>query len=192
MPFSEIAGSEQEPELKPFEIEPRIFCSPENGTCVLTEEHLTWVRENWVQAGRLLVQEPKFYTAFKAFDSATVRGRTSASLLALWGAIEQLFAPSAGELRFRVAALLSSYLEPIGVARLELYKRILRLYNDRSTAAHTAKQTQVEPLAQTYVIMRNALVCMIDKRKTPTQGDLETLLFCGDSVEQRRTRRNRR
>lgn len=180
--FSEISHLEQEPTLSPFETEQRVLSPSEKSDCMLDTDELSWVKEKWIPAGRLLNENPKFYSALKAFDSATVKGRSSASLLALWGGLEQLFAPTAGELRFRVAALLASYLESPGTARLERYKQILKLYNDRSTAAHTAQQIETEPLIHTYVIMRNALVKMIDTNKVPTQMDLETLLFCGETT----------
>lgn len=176
--FCEIVHLNQEPTLKPFETEPRLFCPPDNGNCLLDAELLTWLKDTWIPAGHLLSKNQNLYSAFKAFDLAQIRGRTSASMLALWGGIEQLFAPSSGELRFRVAALLASYLEPPGNARLDCYKLILKLYNERSTAAHTAKPVEVNHLVQTYVIMRNVLVRMINDNHVPTQKDLEALLFC--------------
>jgi len=176
--FSDIANSKEEPTLTPFETEERIFGPSDDTDCMLDASDLAWVSDKWISAGHLLNSNPKFYSALKACDSATVRGRASASMLALWGGIEQLFAPSAGELRFRVAALLASYLELPGNSRLELYKRVLKLYNERSVAAHTALDVETGPLVQTYIIMRNALVRMIDEEKVPTQSDLESMLFC--------------
>jgi hypothetical protein len=178
--FTEIATSKDEPELRPFETEGRLFSPSPATDRVLDVAGLEWVAANWVPAGKLLSSSAKFYSALKAFDAAPVRGRASASLLALWGGLEQLFAPSAGELRFRVAALLSSYLEKPGTARMERYKEVLKLYNERSMAAHTANEVEVEPLVQTYVLMRNALMQMIQERRVPSQTDLEALLFCID------------
>jgi hypothetical protein len=180
--FSEISKSDQEPTLTPLETEGRIFGPAKDGSNFLDTEQLAWVKEKWVSSGQLINRNPKFYSALKAFDVATLRGRASSSLLAMWGGLEQLFAPSTAELRFRVAALLASYLEPHGTVRLELYKEILKLYNERSIAAHTAQETETGPLVQTYVIMRNVLVKMIDANKVPTQADLENLLFCGDNI----------
>ena len=175
-PF-EDATNVDAPTLEPFETERRIFHPVEPSNCVLDEDMLCWVRDKWVTAGELLTSNTKFYTALKAFDAATVRGRTSSSLLALWGGLEQLFAPSPGELKFRVSALLASYLESEGRARFDRYKDILDLYNKRSTAAHTAKEIEIGPLAGTYVLMRNALLRMINENKVPTQADLEAMLF---------------
>jgi hypothetical protein len=176
-PFNVIPKIKEEPRLDPFEIEPRIFRTGESSGRSLGMETLNYVKEKWVPAALLLSSNAKFYAAIKAFDSATVRGRASASLLALWGAIEQIFAPSRAELRYRVSSLLASYLEPHGKERLKLYKEILMLYDERSVAAHTAQQVDSGPLVHTYVLMRNALIRMIDEHSVPTQDDLEKMLF---------------
>jgi hypothetical protein len=75
-------------------------------------------------------------------------------LLSIWDAIEQLFAPTPGELRFRVASYLSSFLTVPGEKRYKLYKDILKLYNDRSAAAHTSKDIDYQPLIESFVHMR--------------------------------------
>jgi Apea-like HEPN len=137
---------------------------------------LIWVKEKWLPSGELLKNQ-NFYAALKSFDFATLHGRTSGSLLALWGALETLFSPARSELRFRVASLLSSYLEPSGDKRRDLYKRILGLYDQRSAAAHTAQEPEIGSLVETYVLARNALVRMVDDCRIPSQSDLEGLLF---------------
>jgi hypothetical protein len=180
--FSVISTSDEEPTLTPLETEGRIFVPSKESNNVVNIEQLEWVKEKWISAGQLMNGNPKFYSAIKALDIATLRGRTSSSLLAMWGGLEQLFAPSTAELRFRVAALIASYLEPYGAARLNLYRMILKLYNERCVAAHTAQEIEIAPLMQTYVIMRNILVQMIDLNKVPTQDDLESLLFCGNNT----------
>lgn len=176
-PFDSAANTEAELALKPFETKPRIMVPPEKSRPIIGAVDLQWIKDKWLKCGRMLSADRRFHTAIRAFDFATVQGKTSSSLLGLWGGIEQLFSPSPGELRYRVASFLASYLEPPGEARLQLYRRILKLYNDRSAAAHTANEAELGPLVQTYVLMRNALVKMIDEHKVPTQQDLEDRLF---------------
>jgi hypothetical protein len=91
--FGDIVRSDEEPTLMPFETEGRILRHPEDGTSVLDTKDLHWVKHRWVVAGKLLNQNPKFYSVLKAFDLATLRGRASSSLLAMWGGLEQIFAP---------------------------------------------------------------------------------------------------
>ena len=120
MPFADASTSAFEPTITPFEVEPPLFGVVEERS--KTElGHLAWLQESWVRAAELANRHPKLLTAIKACDGCRVRARTSASLLAAWGAIEQLFAPSTGELRFRVAANLATYLEPRGPRRLATY-----------------------------------------------------------------------
>jgi hypothetical protein len=123
-------------------------------------------------------RNPQLRAAFDAFDMCTIQGRTSSSLLAVWGGLEQLFSPSPGELRFRVSSYIAAYLEPPGPNRLTLYKSMLDLYNKRSRAAHSAEETDRGALVQSYIVLRNALVKIIESNAVPTQGGLEALLFC--------------
>ena len=58
-----------------------------------------------------------------------------------------------------------------------MYRRVMKLYDARSAAAHTANEVELGSLMEPYVLMRNALVQMVDKGRVPTQGDLEDLLF---------------
>jgi hypothetical protein len=176
-PFNIIPKIDEEPTLEPFETEHRIFQSVDPATPTLGVSALKYVKEKLIPVARLMHSNGKFYTALKAFDSATVTGRSSSSMLALWGAIEQLFAPSRAELRFRVASLLASYLERDGRKRLDLYREILKLYDVRSIAAHTAQEVDSDPIVRTYVLMRNALARMIDEVAVPSQDELEDLLF---------------
>jgi hypothetical protein len=175
--FDSASNIDAEPTLEPFETKHRILVPADESRRVIKVDNLQWIRAKWLDSGRMLDSNGSFHAAIKAFDSATVQGKTSSSLLALWGGLEQLFSPSPGELRYRVASSLASYLEPPGETRLQLYKRILKLYNERSLAAHTAKDIESAPLFETYVLMRNALVKIIDENCVPTQQELEARLF---------------
>jgi hypothetical protein len=96
--------------------------------------------------------------------------------------LEQLFAPSVGELRHRVAANLAAYLEPRGPKRLATYKRVLKLYNERSAAAHTASEIDAQALVASWVLLRNALMKMILTDHVPSQADFEQILFADSSI----------
>jgi hypothetical protein len=135
--FSQIAGLRSEPDLHPFEITLRILHAGDPEIQKL-EDDLVWIREKWSIGAKLLKDNPTFFSAVRAFDFCTVEGRRSLSLLSVWGAIEELFAPSAGELRFRVSSNIAAYLEPPGQKRFALFKEILKLYDVRSRAAHTS------------------------------------------------------
>src|SRR3546814_14004559 len=60
---------------------------------------------------------------------------------------------------------------------LELFKTVADLYSARSEAAHTAQDADVAALIQSFVILRNALIRMIDEGAVPMQADLEKRLL---------------
>ena len=174
------ATSKQEPLLRPFEIEPRILRRNEVEVSYLTTENLHWIKSVWPRTAELMRTSAPLSMALRAADACTVRSRPASALLTAWGALEELFAPTRAELRFRVAAHIAAYLEPVGAKRLELFKTVADLYKARSKAAHTAQEAEVAALVQSFVILRNALVRVIDEGAVPSQADLEQRLFCGD------------
>ena len=178
--FGDAATSRQEPLLRPFEIEPRILHAGDGELSCLKTEDLLWVKSVWPRTAELMRTCPQLNMALRAADACTVRGRPASALLIVWGALEELFAPWAAELRFRVSAHIAAYLEPVGPKRLELFKTLAKLYNARSKAAHTAQDAEVAVLVQSFVILRNALIRMIDEGTVPTQADLEQRLFSGE------------
>lgn len=175
-PFSEAATRTVEPLLTPFEVESRMFAGAE-GNLVLKTETLEWVRDHWITSAKTLIPNQKFELAFRAFDDATLQSRSATALLTLWGSIEQLFSPSKSELRYRVASLMAAYLTRPGPARLQLYRDLLKLYDARSTAAHTAKSVEGGDVVGTYVPLRNAFLRMITEGTVPTRAVLEAELF---------------
>lgn len=178
-PFEAAGSSEQDAILRPFEMEPRILKAPDETVSKLGTESLDWVKSVWPRTCELIRSRPQLSLALRAADSCTVKGRPGSALLTAWGALEELFASSRAELRFRVSAHIAAYLEPIGPKRLKLFKTVADLYGARSKAAHTAQDIEMEALIGSFVILRNALVQMISEGKVPTQSDFESLLFCG-------------
>lgn len=176
-PFEDAATSQQELFLHPFEIEPRILRASEKSESAITDSDLVWVKEVWPRTAELLSRSSQLNLALRAADACMVKGRPASALLMAWGALEELFAPSRAELRFRVSAYIAAYLEPAGSKRLELFKTVADLYNARSKAAHTAQGAEMGALVQSFIILRNALICMIDKGEVPSQGQLDNLLF---------------
>lgn len=175
--FNDIPKVDREPVIRPFETEHRMFSAPKEKLPELDSENLAWLREVWKSTAELMKSDVRFQQAFRAFDSVSAQGRISSSLLSVWGAIEHLFSPNTGELRYRVSANMATFLTDRGPDQLKLFKELSALYADRSTAAHTAKDIEHSPLVSSYVHLRNALVKIVDRGKVPTQGELEEMLF---------------
>ncbi len=177
MPFSQAVRSEVAPTITPLETQARNFFKSAERPEEIPLHELEWLKTAWHPAAELARANPQLLTALQAFDSSRVRTRISQSVLTIWGALEQLFAPSAGELRHRVAANIAAYLAPRGPERLATYKHVLKLYNARSAAAHTAKDLDRGVMLESWVILRNALVKMITEQRVPSQTDFEHLLY---------------
>lgn len=177
MPFSEAARSEIEPTIAPLEIQDRNFFRSDERSEEIPINELDWLKDSWHVSAELAQENPQLLTAVLAWDSCRVRTRTSHSVLTIWGALEQIFSPSPSELRHRVAANIAAYLEPRGPQRLATYKHVMKLYDARSSAAHTAKESDVKVMIESWVILRNALVKMISEHHIPSQSDFEHLHF---------------
>jgi hypothetical protein len=77
-------------------------------------DSLSWVQDNWRTAHRLYASSSEFRLAADALDSAQFVHNEALALVSCWAAMEALFSPSTSELKFRVSALIASFLEPPG------------------------------------------------------------------------------
>lgn len=169
MPFREVTD-ESSPTIYPFETKHRIFTSSDKTKPIISENDLMWLKDHWEKTAELLIEHPELHSAFKAFDFASIQGKSSTSLLSVWGAIEHLFSYNmgAGEIKYRVCFNLASYLTEDSEKRDELYKELSKLYKDRSKVAHTSKDIEHSPLISSYVHLRNAFIKIIQTGAIPT------------------------
>jgi len=175
--FAAVSNPKEEPELLPVEVSSRRLLPVDKPATVLDATGLAWVRDHWFDAGKLLSQSEDLSTAFQAFDATTMAASISVAMMTLWGDIEQIFSPAKQELRFRVSALLASYLQEPGPDRLALHKRIIKLYDKRSEVAHGATGGNAQAFRDTYALIAKALFKIIEQRHVPTRDELEKLLF---------------
>ena len=179
-PFASIPYLEREPYFWPIEIHGKPLAPLLRQDKNINESTLNWVKDYWISGGMLMRQNSDLNLAFQAFDQCIWTGKTSLSLVSLWGALERLFSPSTSELRFRVSAAIASFLEEPGKDRLTLYRSIKKLYDARSKAAHGHGTDEAEPFVETYTLMRRVLLKMIEGNHVPTREELEAILF-GDT-----------
>lgn len=179
--LSDVPFSKEEADgkgvFRPYETQPRLL-SADKDDVVVTADLVEWVAQTWATGAEMCANNPKFRLALLTVDACLVDGKKAAALLAVWGALEQLFLPGRNELRYRVATHIAAYLEDPGERRLALFKDVLGLYDSRSRAAHSAEDGEMGPLIHSFVIARNALIKMISEGAIPTQRDLERRLFC--------------
>lgn len=125
----------------------------------------------------LFSTSPEFRLAAAALNSGQFHEESSLTIVSIWGALEAIFAPGTGELRFRVSALIAAYLHPPGRERHEEQKRIAKLYDKRSAAAHGRARHTEKDLFDTLVLMRTILVDFIRSKHVPRYAELEAQLF---------------
>jgi len=175
--FSSIRDStDEDVRLQPFEVQPRRFPLGVNGG-IATEEAVAWVREHWQVTDRLLNESSEFALAVEALDAGQFIQNTALTFVSLWGALEALFSPSTSELRFRISLLLAAFLEPLGERRENRQKELLKLYDMRSAAAHGKPKHQPEHLLQTFNLLREVVLKIIDRGSVPTSSELNSMLF---------------
>lgn len=140
-------------------------------------ESLGWVQKNWRVAHRLYASSSEFRLAADALDAAQFVDNEALALVSLWAAMEALFSPSTAELKFRVSALIASYLEEPGGTRRSQQKTIASLYDKRSAAAHGKPKHQSADLVATFELLRRILIKMIQQQSVPTRDELDARLF---------------
>ena len=162
--------------LRPFDFEARYF-PLDSEIEMFDQTRATWVAGRWQTVLRLSEQDASFLLAREALDRAQFVQSTELTLVSVWAALEALFSPSTSELKFRVSALIAAFLEPPGDERLALQRRIAKLYDKRSAAAHGKPTHDDEHLLESINLLGTVLRKMIDQGNVPSKEALERALF---------------
>lgn len=174
--YAQIQASDPDAWIQPEETELRRFAlAVDDGK--VTADKAAWLTERWPTAARLTRQSPEFALAADALAIGQYVHRTSLVMVAIWAALEALFSPSNSELRFRVSALIASYLEPPGERRRSRAKEISKLYDKRSSAAHGKSTHENDDLLESFNLLGEVLRKMIDQGRVPSKPELEGVLF---------------
>jgi hypothetical protein len=174
-PFSDIPADQNNARILPIEVLPRHLSG--DGVAEITDEDLLWLKASWLPGGHLMGSSATFNDAFQALDAAGGMPTRAVALLAVWGALEHLFSPAKQELRFRVSANIATYIEPPGAGRLALHRRLMKLYDARSTVAHGTKLKAPAAWAETHVLANRVLMKILAEGRVPCSEVLEGELF---------------
>jgi hypothetical protein len=179
-PFAEIAENWSKAKALPVEVVPRRLPAAEN-IYELSIEDLQWLKNVWLSGNKLMRNHSAFNDAFQALDGAGAMPTKAVATLAIWGAFEHLFSPAKQELRFRVSANIATFLETAGSERLKLHKRIMKLYDVRSSIAHGVKTPSADDWVETLSLAHRVLAKILTINRVPTISDLERALFSSDT-----------
>lgn len=175
-PFSEIAENWNKAEAIPVEIVPRQLPTAENIE-ELSLADLQWLKDVWLTGAKLMRKHSAFNDVFQALDGVGAMPTRAVATLAIWGAFEHLFSPAKQELRFRVSANMATFLESAGSERLSLHKKIMKLYDVRSSVAHGVKAPSADDWVETLSLAHRVLTKILITNHVPTIADLELALF---------------
>lgn len=169
---SEMRVMEHRRRFVSYDVVPQDFNLP-------TADRLAWVIERWETALRTRTSSPLFDLLLEAFDMAQIMPNKAMMLVTMWGALEALFTSEKSELRFRVSCNIAAYLRPPGPGRTELQKKVAKLYDARSAAAHGNFKFSDQALAETIELYRKVLFKVISEGVVPDRAYLERCLFEG-------------
>ena len=176
-PFSKAPEIEHDIQFWPVETEPRRLILDRAPATRVSESVLVWVGDHWREGGVLMHESEEFNLLMQAFDQSLFARSVKLALLSLWGALEAVFSPGRNELRFRVTALIATFLEPAGENRRSLQRKLTTLYDSRSAAAHGRSESLLEPLLETYATTKRIITKILEENRVPTPRQLENQLF---------------
>lgn len=178
--FSDLKDiPDQEANIYPYEVQPRYFRLLVSNVHA-DHEALQWVKERWKTVIELKNESPEFALAVKAIDAGQFVQNTGLIMVSLWGALEALFSPSNSELRFRVSSLIAAFLYEAGSQRAECQRKVAKLYDKRSAAAHGKPKHRSDDVLESFELLRTVLFKIIDDGKVPKKSQLEGRLFGAD------------
>jgi hypothetical protein len=143
---------------------------------VISHAQIQWVRDNWL-ASLKMIENPAFAFAAQVLLRDHMLQNQELQIVSVWSALERIFSSKAPELRFRVSANIASYLEPNSPARRSLVRSTLKLYDERSAAAHGSPLRSSSAYMDSVGLLRRTLIKMIEQRHVPTSDELEKHLF---------------
>lgn len=139
----------------------------------LTMSTLEWIRDYWRQGEILMDTHPRFNSAVQSCDSARFCRNMNDAILVFWGALERIFSDKHIELRYRIPNTIASYFYKVGPGREEAAKRIRKLYDVRSKAAHGAGVVDMDAYDQCYRLLQKTIIRMIESNHVPSAEELE-------------------
>lgn len=139
---------------------------------------LDWVSSNLTRFADLL-EQPNFRLAVESLSTHHFSTSERMMVASLWAGIEALFGIQS-ELRFRLAVVVASVLEPRGEARRDLYRMVKQLYDTRSKAIHGSPLTKVkieEHILEVRKLLSRLLCSFVEAGAVPTEEQVEALIF---------------
>ncbi len=141
----------------------------------ISQDDMKWVIDHYYDLIMFSSDNPQLSIAIDSLSTFNQQESPRMCIATLWSGIEAIFGIQS-ELRFRLAAEIAAYLEPRGVERVSLHKRVKQLYDFRSKAVHGSKivdSSIADHIAEVQTLLRRILVKCIDEQHIPTKIEFE-------------------
>ena len=153
---------------------------------VVIPEDLEWVARALAPLWELAVvkkeEDERFAIAVEALCSYLHAGNYRMMAAQLWAGVEAIFDVQM-EVKYRIATLSACLLEPPGTKRRERYKRVKKLYDQRSEAVHGKRVSEDKlrsHVAEVRSLLAQLLARLIARGQVPSKDDFEDLMFLPD------------
>jgi hypothetical protein len=122
-----------------------------------------------------MASHENFNAAFQALDQSIWSFSPDLALVQIWCGLERLFTTARHRKTYQLTNRISAFLRPSGQIREDLARRILELYDFRSSAAHGSPSEQKGALCDFYAILRECAVAMIQSNHVLSESELEAI-----------------
>jgi len=134
-----------------------------------------WLKQNWYSSFDLSHNDAILYAVASLYHSH--RSSKDLGIVSVWAGLERIFSTKDAELKYRVCTNIAAFLEPPGESRYLLFKKLSKLYDDRSKAAHGSPTKKPNAYEESVRLASRALLRIIETNSVPNKDDLERELL---------------
>jgi hypothetical protein len=134
-----------------------------------------WLKRNWHSSFDLSYNDAVLYAVSSLYHSH--RSSRELGMVSVWAGLERIFSTKDAELKYRVCTNIAAFLEPSGESRHLLFKKLSKLYDDRSRAAHGSPMKNPSAYEESVSIASRAILRIIEINSVPDKDSLERELL---------------
>lgn len=181
--WANLKATPGSPRWQAYRVEQIKLDHPMETVYAITVEDLEWAARALAPLWELAVvkkeDDERFATAVEALCSYLHAGNYRMMAAQLWAGVEAIFDVQM-EVKYRIATLSACLLEPPGTTRREKYKKVKKLYDERSQVVHGKRVAEAKlrtHVAEVRSLLAQLLARLIALGKVPTKDDFDDLVF---------------
>ena len=137
-----------------------------------------WIDNHFLTYTKLL-EDQGFRLAVNAFTECMYQSNSRTSLTLLWAGIESLFELQ-NELSFRLSIYIASLIGKNGIEKIDLYRKIKKMYAIRSKCVHGSKVNEsivINQIVEVKSILSKILLAIIENGSMFSEEELNVKIF---------------